>query len=329
MAMQPPKLVVIGGGTGSFTILQSLKELTPHITAVVNMCDDGGSSGVLRDELGVLPPGDARQCLVALSETPEIRELFDYRFAEGRFEGQSLGNLILSGLELQQGSFEKAVEVASTILRIRGEVLPVVLGNHTLELTDGDMVVTGEHRIDDYHIQTKNISVRLTPVSALNPRAKKAITEADMIVISPGSLYTSLLPIFSVPDMRETLQQARGQLVMVANLVNKPTQTDGWHVIDYIEAMEHYIGENRIDTVLYNNQPIASQLLKRYAADGEFPVDIETKRLAKIKAKIVAGQLVNKEITAQDPADTTIRRTLIRHDPQRVKAAIADLLENE
>ena len=124
----PLKLVVIGGGTGTFTILQSLKELTPDITAVVNMCDDGGSTGVLRDELGVLPPGDARQCLVALSDAPETRDLFDFRFSDGRLEGQSLGNIILSGLELQHGSFEKAIEIASRILRIRGEVVPVALG---------------------------------------------------------------------------------------------------------------------------------------------------------------------------------------------------------
>ena len=137
-AVKPLRIVVLGGGTGSFVVLSALKTLTSKITAIVNMCDDGGSTGVLRDELGVLPPGDVRQCLVALSEKPELRDLFSYRFDSGGLAGHSLGNIILSGLELQHGSFEKAVEVASNILRIRGKVVPVALGNHQLVMQDGD-----------------------------------------------------------------------------------------------------------------------------------------------------------------------------------------------
>lgn len=320
------KLVVLGGGTGSFTVLQSLKQLTPDITAIVNMCDDGGSTGVLRDELGVLPPGDARQCLVALSETPEIRELFSYRFSDGSLKGQSLGNLILSGLELQQGSFEKAVEVASSILRIRGQVLPVVLGNHTLELTDGDEVIRGEHLIDDYHIKTKTVRVALTPESILNPKAAQALLDADMIVIAPGSLYTSLLPILSVPGVKEAIHASHAQLVMIANLVNKPTQTQGWHVVDYVRAMERYIDTGRINTVLYNNQEIKTELLQKYAEAGELPVVTSADGFAGIAAKVIGANLVAREVSQQDAADTAIRRTLIRHDPELVKTEIEKLI---
>lgn len=324
--MSHPKLVVFGGGTGSFTLLQSLKELTPHITAIVNMCDDGGSTGVLRDELGVLPPGDARQCLVALSETPDIRELFNYRFSDGSLQGQSLGNLILSGLELQQGGFEKAVETASSILRITGEVLPVVLGNHTLELTDGAEVIRHEHVIDNYEVKTNDVRVALTPDSTLNPKAEQAILAADMIVIAPGSLYTSLLPILSVPGMREALRTSKAQLVMVANLVNKPAQTQGWHVADYVHAMEQYIDAGRINTVLYNSQEIKPELLQKYAEAGELPVETSTDKFKDVFADVVAANLVANEVARQNSADTAVARTLIRHDPQRVKAEIQKLL---
>lgn len=320
------KLVVLGGGTGSFTVLQSLKDLTPNITAIVNMCDSGGSTGVLRDELGVLPPGDARQCLVALSDRPEIRELFNYRFPEGSLQGQSLGNLILSGLELQQGSFEKAIEVAASILRITGQVVPAVLGSHTLILTDGDTVIEGEHNIDEYRVKTKDPRVSLTPISSLNPKAERAILEADMIVLAPGSLYTSLLPILSVPGVATAVRNSSARLVMIANLINKPGQNDDWHVVDYVQAMEGYLEGKTIDIVLYNNHEIKTELLQKYATAGELPVETSAEKFANASAQVIAANLVSREMAQRDAADTAIQRTLIRHDPQRVKAEIQKLL---
>ncbi len=326
LSVRPPKIVVLGGGTGSFTLLQALKKLTPHITAIVSMSDDGGSSGALRDELGVLPPGDARQCLVALSDSPEIRNLFNYRFSEGRLEGQSLGNIILSGLELQHGSFEKAVLVASKVLRIRGTVLPVTLGNHRLIMHDADQVIRGEHLIDEHSVTSRQATVRLEPAATLNPAAHKAIRQADMVVIAPGSLYSSLLPIFAVGGMAEALARTTATVVSVINLVNKPGQTDGWHVADFVAEQERYLGSGQIDVVLYNNQPIAEELLQKYAAEGEFPVRTEKAKFKSVSAQLVGARLVAPEISAQDPADQAIKRTLIRHDASEVSKQLLKLL---
>ena len=210
-----PRIVVIGGGTGSFVMLSGLKKITDDISAIVNMCDDGGSTGVLRDELGVLPPGDARQCLVGLSDVPEISDLFSYRFGEGGLAGHSLGNIILSGLELQHGSFEKALEVASKILRIRGQVIPSVLGNHRLVMQDGDERIDGERNIEAHTIVYADAAVRLDPVAEANPRAVEAILAADIVVMAPGGLYNSLLPIYSISGIAKALQQTPATVVFV------------------------------------------------------------------------------------------------------------------
>ncbi len=319
---KPLRIVVLGGGTGSFVVLSALKTITPKLTAVVNMCDDGGSTGTLRDELGVLPPGDARQCLVALSERPEVRDLFNYRFDSGTLAGHSLGNMILSGLELQHGSFEKAIEVAANILRIRGKVVPVALGSHRLVMQDGDTEIVGQHAIDMHRVSSPDAVVQLDPISPINPEAVRAIERADLVVISPGSLYTSLLPVFSVSGIREAFRRTKAQIIMVASLVNKPAHTADWHVADYVTKVEEYLGVGVIDTVLYNTAPISDDLLLRYAEEGEFPVAHTKKRLIGLKATPVGAKLVSPVIAKQDNADKAIRRTLIRHDPDRLAASI-------
>ena len=314
MIQNSPNIVVIGGGTGSFTILKDLKKFTPNITAIVNMSDDGGSSGVLRDELGVLPPGDIRQCLVALSDNPEARNLFNYRFGDGRFDGQSLGNIILSGLELQHHSLGKAIQVSSDILQSTGRVIPITMTKHILVMKDGSTIIKGEHNISKRIIKNNKPLLYLEPMVKINKDAAKAILDADLVVIAPGNLYGSLLPIFSVKGVDEAIAASRAKVIEIVNLVNKPGQTDGWHVADYVKELERYIGKNQIDVVLYNTEPISDQLIAKYAADKEFPVSIKQSRLKEIKAKLVGTRLVSKEISAQDPNDKKIRRTLIRHD---------------
>jgi uncharacterized cofD-like protein len=290
------------------------------------MCDDGGSTGILRDELGVLPPGDARQCLVALSENDEIRNLFSYRFSAGSLSGQSLGNIILSGLELQHGSFETAVQVASKILRIRGRVVPVALGPHKLALTDGYTQVLGQHKIEHHSLVDPKARVRLEPASRVNPKAEQAIREADMVIIAPGSFYTSLLPVMSVNGVAEALQETQATVVMVANLVNKPLHTKDWHIADYVAKLSEYIGQGQVDTVLYNTEPIAKMLLKKYAEDNEFPVRADQHGFAGCNVAVMGMPLVSNVLAAQDPADKAVRRTLIRHDPWKVKECIEQLL---
>ncbi|HSX06258.1 MAG TPA: gluconeogenesis factor YvcK family protein [Candidatus Saccharimonadia bacterium] len=322
-----PKLVLLGGGTGSFTLLQGLKKLTPNITAIVTMSDDGGSTGVLRDELGVLPPGDVRQCLVALSDTPEVRDLFSYRFTEGRFDGQSLGNIILSGLELRHGSFLKAIEVASDILHICGSVVPVTFDKHTLVVYDGDVTHRGEHVVDGDVPLSADATVHLDPAPLLNPDAAKAVAEADLVVIAPGSLHTSLIPLLAVKGMSIALSASSATVVWVANLINKPHQTDDWHVVDYVKQLERYAGEGRIDIVLYNNRPIEADLLLRYAQDGEYPVDTSAQRFDEINALAIGAHFVAPEVPAKQRGDT-LQRTLIRHDTGAVSAEIKRLLVN-
>jgi uncharacterized cofD-like protein len=321
-----PRIVLLGGGTGSFTLLQGLKQLTPNLTSIVNMSDDGGSTGVLRDELGVLPPGDLRQCLVALSDTPELRDLFSYRFSNGRLKGQSLGNIILSGLELQYDNIEEAIRIAGKILHIRGKVVPVTVHKHTLMMQDGWRIIKGQARINDYRIKNPNPKLWLKPAARINPQAEAAILKADMVVIAPGIFYASLLPVFSVDGVAEALRRTGAQVVYITNLVNKPGHTHGWHVADYVQSLERYLGAGTIDTVLYNKQPITDDLLRRYAAKGEYPVGVEKDRFAGLNARVVGAQLVAKEIASQDPADTAVRRTLIRHDPVRVCAELEKLL---
>lgn len=321
-----PNIVVIGGGTGSFVVLGALKRLTPNLTAIVSMSDDGGSTGVLRDELGVLPPGDARQCLVALSESPELRNMFNYRFGTGSLAGQSLGNIILSGLELQHGSFEEAVAVASRLLRIRGTVVPVALGEHSLVMRDGDQEITGQHKIDLHEIVSKDPTVRLEPGLRINPAADQAIRSADLVIFAPGSLYTSLLPNCSVSGIAEALAETHARVVMVANLVNKATHTKDWHIVDFVKVIESYVGEGTIDMVLYNTKPISASLLEKYAEAGDFPVATTDDRFHEVTASFRPARLVSSTLAVQDSADKAIRRTLIRHDGFRLATEIQALL---
>jgi uncharacterized cofD-like protein len=327
--LKQPRIVLFGGGTGSFTLLQGLKKLTPHLTAIVSMSDDGGSTGILRDELGVLPPGDVRQCLVALSDLPEVRDLFGYRFEAGRLKGQSLGNIILSGLELQYGNFEDAVRIAGDLLHSRGAVVPVTFDKHVLVVDDGSRVHRGEHIIDGPLPLSTAATVRLEPLAQLNPQAREAIMAADMIIIAPGSLHTSLLPILAVSGMAAALKATPAKVVSVTNLINKPGQTDDWHVVDYAKQLERYMGDGVLDVVLYNSEPITDTLLQKYASEGEFPVRIELERFTEITdVRMVDARLVSREIATQSAASDVVRRTLIRHDADAVCYELIKLLRS-
>lgn len=309
-----PKIAMIGGGTGSFTLLSELKKFTPHISALVNMSDDGGSTGKLRDELGVLPPGDIRQCLVALSDLPHVRDLFNYRFGEGAFEGHSLGNIILSGLELQYKDFNEAIKVASLILQITGQVLPITLHKHTLVLHDDKKIIRGEHEIGNSNIYSKDAYIELEPLANINPLAEKAILEADLVVIAPGNLYASLLPALAVNGVAKAIKKSQAKIIVVSNLVTKPGQTDHWHIVDYVKTLEKYIGKGEVDIVLYNTDNPSKDLLKKYANKDEYPVDHSPERFSEISALPIGAAMLGKSIGLQPENDRAIQRTLIRHD---------------
>ncbi len=315
---EAPNIALIGGGTGSFTLLQELKKCTPNISALVNMSDDGGSTGRLRDELGVLPTGDVRQCLTALSNAPEIRDLFSFRFSEGFLGGHSLGNVILSGLELQYKDFARAVKMASSILNITGEVVPITVDNHTLVMEDGEETIRGEYVIGHRQIQNPGAYLRLEPEAVIHQAAEEAILQADLVAIAPGNLYGSLLPMLAVKGVPDALRETSAPVVVVSNLVTKPGQTDGWHAVDYVKAFEKYIGTGQINILLYNNQLPDATLLRKYAAEGEYPVSIDTNRFSEIAAQSIGADLVAGEVFVPDHKDVVIRRTLIRHNATEV-----------
>lgn len=328
VSRRDPRIVVIGGGTGSFTMLQSLKKLTPHITALVNMADDGGSSGTLRDELGVLPPGDVRQCLVALSDTPKLRDVFNYRFDSSSLEGHSFGNLFLTVIEKLTGNFAEAIETASEVLNITGRVIPVTMDNVRLVLngTDGRHI-EGEHRIDKAILPPHfKPDISLLPQAAANPDAVQAILDADIVVIAPGDLYTSLAPALVIPGIGEALRQSRAKAVYVCNLVMKPGHTDDMTVVEHAAEIERFVGHKFLDYVLYNTERPASHLVERYEADKEYLVRFDPQELKRQHYRAIAGKFVAGESTEQVHGDKLAQtRSLIRHDAEAVSRVIRRL----
>lgn len=325
------KIVVIGGGTGSFTLLSALKNYSSSITALVNMADDGGSTGILRDELGVLPPGDVRQCLVALSDAPAMRDLFNYRFDEGSLKGHAFGNLFITALEKMTGDFARGVELASQVLNITGVVEPITLTNVKLAMQDKQGVTTfGEFEIANMDFHGERPEFWLEPAATANPKALRAIREADIVVIAPGSLYGSLAPALIVPAVGEALATSKAFNVYVCNLVTKPGQTDGYKVNDFADEIERLAGEKFLDAVLYNTQHPSAELLEKYAKQGELAVAFDNSSLKDTAYVSVGANLLSSDIwqntNTSDPIGAN--RTLIRHDSKAIASAIIELYES-
>lgn len=320
------KVAVIGGGTGSFTVLSGLKNYTRKIAALVNMADDGGSTGKLRDELGALPPGDVRQCLVALARTPELRDLFNYRFEEGSLEGHAFGNLFLTALEKMTGNFSQATELAGKMLNISGVVEPITLTNVALVMTKTNGERTeGENKIGNMDFSGDRPNFALEPAAELNPKARQAIMGADLVVIAPGNLYGSLAPALVVPGVGEALRQTKAKTVYVCNLVTKPGQTDNFKVNDFASEVERLAGGQFLDAVIYNTEKPSSDLLERYAKEGELSVDYDLSDLDSQHYDHYGTNLLSSEIwhnpnASSDPIAS--QRTLIRHDTDAVAQAI-------
>lgn len=332
-AQNEVKIAVIGGGTGSFTMLSSLKKYTSQIAAIVSMADDGGSTGVLRDELGALPPGDVRQCLVALSDSPKVRDLFEYRFDTGTFGGHSFGNILLTALEKITGDFSQAVETASEILRIRGTVIPATLDNVRLKMEwpDKSLVLHGERVIDAGYFQhdPRRAELSLTPTASVNPMAIAAIEQADVIVVAPGDLYTSLGPLLVIDGIGEALAQSKAKKIYVANLVSKQGQTDGFAVSDHAAEIERFAGQEFLDYVLYNQEAPSDEAAKRYEEEGGYVTlaDIDTLSMQHYEA--VGGNFLGK-MAVSNEADMLIgKRSLIRHDAKEVAKLILELYRRD
>lgn len=310
------KIAVIGGGTGSFTLLSALKKHTSQIAALVNMADDGGSTGQLRDELGVLPPGDVRQCLVALSRFPEVRDLFNYRFEAGSFKGHAFGNLFLTALEKLKGDFAEGVKLAAKVLNIIGTVEPITLNNVTLTIEDDKKVIKGEYQISEKKFAQARPKIWLEPQAEANPMAIGAIMNADIVVIAPGSLYGSLAPALLVDGVGEALRNTKALKIYVCNLMNKPGQTDGFMVHDFADEVERFAGGEFLDVVLFNTEIPSDDLVKKYAHEGETSIGCDEEVLLDKKYQALGAKLLSRRIwqptSKSDPIAAS--RTLIRHD---------------
>ena len=326
------KIAVVGGGTGSFTLLSALKSHTKQLAAIVNMVDDGGSTGILRDELGTLPPGDVRQCLVALSDSPKIRDLFNYRFEEGTFGGHPFGNIFLTALEKMTGSFSEAVNTASEILRINGIVIPATLDDVRLKMewSKGSVILHGERVIgaDYFKYDPRRAILSLVPSATANPMAVTAIEKADMVVIAPGDLYSSLGPLLIIDGIAAALKKTNAICIYVSNLVTKKGQTEGFTVSDHAKEIERFVGAPFLDYVIYNKQNPTKIVAKKYKQENAFLVKVDKKNLDKASYAPVPGEFLG-EMVAKNKSDTLLnKRSLIRHDASSVANALISIYDS-
>lgn len=323
------RIAVIGGGTGGFTLLGALKNYSNNVTALVNMADDGGSTGILRDELGVLPPGDVRKSLVALSQSPKVRDLFNYRFSEGSLKGHTFGNLFLTALEKVTGNFAEGVETASEVLDIIGRVLPITLDNVRLRVNwpDGSSD-RGEGKIDvmEFLPAKGKPTLQLEPSARINPEAAAAIANAQIVVISAGDIYTSLGSSLAVDGVVEALKNTPATVVYVCNLVTKPGQTDGFDVAAHAAEIERLAGVQIIDVVLYNTAEPPANLMDKYLKKGELLVQIGSKKLDAAHYEAIGAPLLDPQTAEVAKSDAlAAHRSLIRHDGNAVAQKIITL----
>ena len=301
--MSKKNVVTIGGGTGSFVLLSGLKNYPINISAIVSMADDGGSTGILRDELGVLPPGDVRQCLLGLSMSSTIlKDLMKYRFDKGTLKGHNFGNIFMAALEKATGDFNKGVEEISKILDVKGEVIPVVNKSVRLhiKLKNGKTII-GENELD-HNEEIRKVGVEkvsLKPSAPANKRAIEKIKKADLIVMGLGDHYGSIVPNLLVKGIPEALRASRAKLVYVCNPDNKKGQTDGFSLEKYVAEINRFIGCDRVDIATFNNKKIDPELIRRYQEMEGDGVMVKIDGSAKNKYKIIKADLLqvkNKKI---------------------------------
>ena len=311
-------ITTIGGGTGTYNVLSGLgKHKKLNLAAIVTVADSGGSTGELRDEFGILPPGDVRRAIVALAEDTEVvRRLFEYRFKVGaRIAGHTIGNLLLTALSDIMGDFERGIEELCDMFDVSGKVIPVTLDNVHLGVTlENGETILGETHID---VPTHDTSVPIRDAflvggGCLNPRAREAIETSDYVILGPGDLYPSIIPNLLCTGMFEAIRAAPGKIIYVCNVMTKLGETDGFCVEDFVRVIEQYIGEGRIDYVLVNNGELRPDLLEKYEGEGKRPV-----RLLHRDALLTKGiKLVERDFSSATD--------YIRHDPRKLARTIED-----
>lgn len=311
-----PKITVVGGGTGLPVLLRGLKNLPVELSAIVTVADDGGSSGRLRNDMEMPPPGDIRNVIAALSDVePLIIEMFQHRFkTKSELSGHSLGNLIIAALTDITGNFVQAVQVMSRLFNVKGVVLPsanqmVVL--HA-EMEDGS-IVSGESKIPTAQKRIKRVFLTPEEIEPL-PESIKAIQEADLIVIGPGSLYTSILPNLLVPGIGKEICEAKAKKVYICNLMTQPGETLGFTASDHVQALYDHLEKPFLDMILVNNEPVPQELKYRYEEEQSQPVVFDIERLKKMGLQVIADEIISYD------------SGLVRHDTERLSEIIYSLL---
>lgn len=315
-----PKVVAIGGGHGLSNMLRGLKSRVDDLTAIVTVADDGGGSGMLRQDLGMLPPGDIRNCMQSLANVePVMSQLLDYRFTEGSLAGQSFGNLLLAALNGISDSFDQAVARMSQVLAISGRVLPVTNANVDIEAVfENGTRVLGESKIFQFKKEQdcRVAHVRLLPEHppAL-PETLEAIGRAELILLGPGSLYTSVIPNLLVDGVAEAISQSDALKIYVCNIMTQDGETEEMTAADHVEAlMEHGLGN--LDICLCNNATVSPELLERYREEDARPIVIDRDRLARLGAEVV-----------EKPLTTPAGARYARHDPEALAKAVLELYQ--
>lgn len=315
-----PKLVLIGGGTGMPVLLRGIKKYDVDITAIVTVADDGGSSGKLRHDLHIPPPGDIRNCLAALSHVePLVVEMFQHRFhtTTGDLSGHSLGNLILAAMTNITGDFASAVKELSRVLNVKGRVLPstdqIVVLN--AEMEDGT-VVSGESSIPKYGKKIKRVFLSPEQIQPL-PEAIEAILAADMIVIGPGSLYTSILPNLLVPGIGKAVKVSRAQKVYICNLMTQNGETNDYTASDHVKALYRHLEQPFLQKIIINNRQIPEYVKLRYKGEDAIPVIMDEENLLALNLEIISRPIAS------------IEEGVIRHDAEKVAQIIYQLLSEE
>ncbi len=314
-----PQIAVVGGGTGISTLLRGLKQYTANISAIITVADDGGGSGMLRRDLGMLPPGDIRNCILALADTePQMEKLLQYRFKEGELKGQSFGNLFLAAMTGISSDFESAVHNMSEVLAVTGTVLPVTSEDINLiaELEDG-FTIQGESRIGEHHTfhpgRIKRVFLDKDNVKPLES-ALSAIDQASVIILGPGSLYTSIIPNLLVEGVAERIVKSPALKIYVANVMTQPGETEGYSVYDHIRAIYQHAGaEGFIDYCIVNTGKVPDEIYKRYLKDGASMVKTDAGKIKKLGIKTVEKDLLQ------------INKGYVRHDPVKLMKAVAEV----
>lgn len=318
LLIRGPRIVAIGGGTGLSTMLRGIKGYTLNITAIVTVADDGGGSGVLREALGMLPPGDIRNCLVALAHTePVMEELMQYRFKEGDLKGQSFGNLFIAAMNGISTNFEEAIKKMSDVLAVKGKVYPVTLEDVNLyaRLSDG-RVIRGESKIPEECIKDK-LKIEEIFLEPQNPKpledALFAIENADCIIMGPGSLYTSVIPNLLINEVSEKIRVSKALKIYISNIMTQPGETDEYKLSDHLKTIENHCGGGVIDFIIANNGSIPEKNFEKYKNDGQDMVEIDM-------ANIPSGVEVIQEDLVY------IKDNLLRHDTYKLADTIMKLI---